>query len=252
MRYTLLEMVQRILESMDSDEVNSYDDTVESSAVANIIKETYYYLVSRMDLPATETFFNLDASGDNTKPVLMTLPSDAVNIQNLKYKHTESGKTVFVDQTYLDLREFLDRQYALDESETEVSTMTVSLDGTSFLFKYHNDRHPTCYTMVENNIVFDSYDSTVENTLQASNTMAFGPKIPTFTMSNTFVPDLDPKQFQLLLNEAKSQAFVELKQTANAHADRRASKMFINTQRTKRDIPYKTPEIRRVPNYGRR
>ncbi len=41
MKYTLLEIVQEILSDMDSDEVNSIDDTTESEQVATIVKSTY-------------------------------------------------------------------------------------------------------------------------------------------------------------------------------------------------------------------
>ena len=68
MRYSLIELVQRILESMDSDEVDSITDTVESLAVANIVKECYYDIISNLDLPERKDIFQLDGSGDSTKP----------------------------------------------------------------------------------------------------------------------------------------------------------------------------------------
>ncbi len=42
MRRTLLDMVQEILSDMDSDEVESIDDTVEAEQVVSILKSTYY------------------------------------------------------------------------------------------------------------------------------------------------------------------------------------------------------------------
>lgn len=239
---------------MDSDEVNSYADTIESKAVANIIKESYNYLVGRMDLPCTQTFFNLDASGSSSKPCLMTVPTDVIDWDYIKYKHLDtSSNSVWVELTPIDIDDFMDRQDALKESDSNVSTMSFNLDGTTFEFKFFTDRNPTYYAVIDQyNIVFDAYDSTVDTTLQASKTRCFGKKIPTFTMADSFKPSLDPQQFQLLLNEAKGQAFVELKQTANAHADRRAAKMFTNTQRTKRNFPTNLPEINRIPNYGRK
>jgi hypothetical protein len=45
-KMTLLEMTQDILSDMDSDEVNSINDSVESLQVAQIIKTTYFNIVN--------------------------------------------------------------------------------------------------------------------------------------------------------------------------------------------------------------
>lgn len=252
MKYTLLEMVQRILESMDSDEVNSYSDTIESKAVANIIKETYWHLLPRLDLPVHHGFFKLSASGDNTKPVKMTIPDDVIDIDYIKYRHEDSNSdTVYDEVCYLTTEEFLSRSQNLKSSETNISSMTISLDGASFEFKYRTDKKPNYYTYLDNNIlIFDSYDSSEENTLQNSNTVGYGKKYPVFTMSDSFTPELDAAQFDLLLNEAKSQASIELKQMQNPTSERRARKGFINVQRTKNNLPNKGKAKYR--SYGRR
>lgn len=245
-------MVQRILESMESDEVNSYADTIESTSVANIIKETYWFLVGRMDLPSTHNVFQLNASGDSTKPTLMTLPSSVVDIDYIKYQDLdEENNTEFKEMMFMPLKDFLEMTLSLDESETEVSTMVLDVDGTNFTFKYYNDREPTYYTTLDDtNIVFDAYDSVVDTTLQASKTLCYGKKAPDFTMSDTFTPKLDQDQFQLLLNEAKTQAFVELKQTTNEHSGYRARKSFIHTQKTKHNVP--TGRQKGYRTYGRK
>ena len=46
MKYTLLAIVQEILSDMDSDEVNSIDDTVESQQVASIVRSAYMAIMS--------------------------------------------------------------------------------------------------------------------------------------------------------------------------------------------------------------
>lgn len=253
MKYTLLEMTQRILGSIGGDEVDSYADTVESTDVSNIIKETYWYLVSRMDLPAHHTFFKLDASGDSTKPTLMTLPSDVLDVDYIKYSELSGTDVIHEEVKFMELEDFMQMQLALKESETTVETMTISLDGTDFTFKFKNDNPPRWYTTTEDtNLMFDSYDSAVDSTLQSSKTLCYGKKIPTFTMSDSFIPKLDAQQFQLLLNEAKSQASIELKHIQNAHSDMRARKTFINTQRTKNNVPSSTPGIYKAPRYGRK
>jgi len=51
MKLSLLDITQKILSSLDSDPVNSIDDTVESIQVADIVKESYYSLMAERDWP---------------------------------------------------------------------------------------------------------------------------------------------------------------------------------------------------------
>lgn len=85
MAQTLIEIVQDILSSMDSDEVNSINDTTEAFQVANIVKHAYLDLISEIDLPDAYDVFTLDASGDPDKPVIMTLPTTVENVEWVKY-----------------------------------------------------------------------------------------------------------------------------------------------------------------------
>ena len=85
MQLTLLEMVQSILSSMGSDEVNSIGDTTESLQVADIIKQTYMNMLGRYDLPSHNQLFQLQASGDPASPVLMQFPAGVTRVEWLKY-----------------------------------------------------------------------------------------------------------------------------------------------------------------------
>ena len=49
MKLTLLEMVQDILSSMDSDEVNSITDSTEALQVARIIRDSYIEITDRLE-----------------------------------------------------------------------------------------------------------------------------------------------------------------------------------------------------------
>ena len=51
MQMTLLEMVQDILNDIDSDPVNSIDDTEESVQIAQIIKTSYFALSTNRNWP---------------------------------------------------------------------------------------------------------------------------------------------------------------------------------------------------------
>lgn len=234
MKYTLLELTQRILESMESDEVNSISDTPESQAVANIIKEVYYDIVGHLDPNESHGVFKLDASGDNTKPVLMTIPTTVSNIDWIKYNKNTSADPRYEILRPVSHEEFFALTKAYTVSDTNVNTMTVTVNGESIVFKYYNDRYPQFYTIFdEYSVVFNAYDSDIETTLTEARSLGEGSLIPTFTMTDAFVPDLDPRQFQLLLNEAKATAFVELKQTTNAKAEQKSRRNFVKAQKDK-------------------
>jgi hypothetical protein len=94
MKYTLLELTQAVLSSMDSDEVNSITDTVESQQVVEVIKTVYDDIISRGDLNSNKTLFNLTASNDLTKPILMTRPDGIERIEWIKYDIRGNGDVV--------------------------------------------------------------------------------------------------------------------------------------------------------------
>lgn len=82
---TLLEMTQNILAALDSDQVNSISDTVESDQVARIIQNKYYDILSRDNIPEQEMLMQLTSSGSASTPTLMYVPEGVTNIQWLKY-----------------------------------------------------------------------------------------------------------------------------------------------------------------------
>src|SRR5882762_113903 len=88
MHMTLLQMTQDIMSSLSSDEVNSISDTVESMQVATIIKNKYFDVVNRVDLPEHEQLIQLLPSLDSTSPVQMFVPDNVAEIKWLKYFNT--------------------------------------------------------------------------------------------------------------------------------------------------------------------
>lgn len=84
-KFTLLDMTQNILSRMSSDEVNSIGDTSESLQVANIIKNKYFDIINRVNLPEHDQLLQLDPSLDPTSPVLMYVPQGVADLKWLKY-----------------------------------------------------------------------------------------------------------------------------------------------------------------------
>lgn len=250
MSYTLLELVQTIASSMDSDEITSIVDSVESMQIATVVRTAYNDLISRLDLPEHSTLFNLTASGTATKPVLMFVPSDIKTIRWVQYDAQTADNTDvnYQDVKYLELKSFLDMVNSLDVGADEVDSMS----HDTFTFLFNNNRAPMFYTTYDDHtIIFDSYDSDVDTTLQASKTRCYGNTIVTWEMSDAFVPNLDEAQFALLLNEAKSLAWTELKQSQHPKAEQSARRQWVKSQKSKSNFNA-LKELDKLVNFGRK
>lgn len=254
MKYTLLDLVQTVLSSTDGDAVNSINDSVESTQVAKIIRTVYFDIINRANLPKNYSLITLDASGDSTKPVLMTIPDTVEDIKWLKYDNATATATDINMQevTFLPLSEFLDRMDNLKESDSNVETFTHTLGADTYTFLYTNDNPPQYYTSFDNvTLIFDSYDSDVDATLQKSKSRAYARLVVPFTMSDTFTPDLDEIQFGLLLNESKSLAWAELKQSPHPKAEQNSKRHWSHLQSNKVATD-KLSDFEQLPNFGRR
>lgn len=248
MKYTVLEMVQDILSEMDCDEVNSIDDTVESTQVAQILKTTYFSLLDNRNWDYHRRLVGLVASEDQTRPTHVSLPDNMKELVLVNYdvrKSTQPRK-IYREMRYLYPDEFLRRSNDLNEEADYVQTV-IDASGVALLIR--KDVAPTVYTSFDDKtLVFDAYDEGVDDTLQTSKFQAMGFIIPTWTMQDDFIPDLPLEAFTLLLQEAKSRASLSIGQKANQKAEQ-------DSQRQDRWLSRKQWQVHggiRYPNYGRR
>lgn len=255
-KQTLLELTQEVLSSLDGDEVNSISDTTESAQVATIVRRVYYDIISRSNLPEHFDLFELTASGDSLKPTLMYRPARVNQLIWIKYDKIMDGETApnyqMVD--YKDPTSFLAMMDSLNTDETDVASFTHTIEGDSITFNYRNDKAPDWWTSFDDyTFVFDSYDAEVDTTLQKNKTKCYGLVDVTWTHNDAFTPDLDAQQFSLLVNEAKSLAWAELKQAQHMKAEQSARRQWIHLQQSKNALPAKRGEFfSNLPNYGRR
>lgn len=281
-------MVQKILSDMDSDDVNSINDTIEAQQVAEIVEECYNDIITEVELPDQYTLLQLDASGDSTKPVIMSIPAGYANIEWIRYNKqgtdaapslggsswtTPDGLTIYFGQAeanfgsgstggnYQQFREiqYLPREKFLNEVQSYVNTepnivsYSVTEHGASIPLLCRNDKHPDYWTVFDNRaIVFDSYNAAIDVTLQSSKTMCYGKYLYDFHMSDDWVIPLDDKYVSFLFNEAKATAFSDLKQTLNPRAEKKARVAKIKIQKNKKAAPYGEAAHDDSPNYGRR
>ena len=240
---------------MGSDEVNSYADTVESYAVALLIKQCFYDAAVELGLPEHESLFELEASGDSAKPTLMTIPTVATRLDKVLYdnKNTGDNFTKFEECKYMKFDDFMNMQKALqNEPTSNVGEMSYSNNSQTFKVMYSKLAFPRYYTTTDDNsIIFDSYLASLDTTLMKSKTMCYGAVYPSFTLSDGAYPDLDPTQFPYLLAKAKTRAFIEIKQQPNQESASEARKQKIIVQKRKQSVTKEAP-IFEVSRYGRK
>lgn len=261
MKYTLLELTQAVLSSMDSDEVNSITDTVESQQVVEVIKTVYDDIISRGDLTTNKTPFNLTASTDPLKPIIMTKPEGIERIEWIKYDTQDLDDTIphWTDLTYLPPVDFIDYMHSGNLEGDNIESFTHTVNTFVLTFTFRNDIAPHYYTSFDDNeVFFDSYDSEVDSTLQSSKSLCYGLKVTDFQKLDAFTPQLQPQQFALLLNEAKSLAWAELKQANHAKAEQSARRNWRHLQKTRMEIPNSSDILNnasnfdKLPNFSRR
>ena len=219
MKMTLLELVSDILNDLDSDEVNSIDDTVEAQQVAQIVKSTYFAIISHKNWPHLKKGISLEASGNDAYPTHMKLSDNVKELSFINYNKAKLGDTrkVYQSVRWVEPEDFLRHTNQRNSDEPNIDVIT-DYSGIELLIR--NDQQPTYYTSFDDtHIVFDSYDSAVDDTLQESKVQAQGYVNPVWLTEDDFIPDLPEEAFTYLLEEAKSRASVKLKQTQDPKAE---------------------------------
>jgi len=269
MKFTLLEITQDILNDISGDEVDSINDTVEATQIANIVRSTYFYIISQKNLPEHKSIYKLTETSATT-PTVMTLPSTVLTLETLQYDMkqdpgafsagTFSGSAFDITEgsnfqpvQYMEPHEFLayTGAFAWDNSTVKAFVFT-GTEGTHDI-KYKTDKAPSFYTVLEDYyIIFDGIHTDVSpDYALADLTMAYGTLKPVFTMSDGFVPDLDATEFNLLIEESKRASSVKIRQTRDPIAEERSRKGWIRLNPQSENI--KTgPAYSNYPKYGRR
>lgn len=247
MKLTLLEIVQDIMNSLDGDEVNSINDTIESQQVAQIVKTCYLEMMANRNWPHMKTLFTCTSLADTDYPTSLTLPENIKELYWIKYnkRTTTDTRDKFEELKYMQPDEFYEHCAARSSSATNVQIVYVN----NIKLNIRNDVAPSIWTSFDDStIICDAFDSDVDSVLQEGKNACHGCKNPTWTHTDTAVPDLPAEAFPALVAEAKSTAFYELRQTANEKAEQKA-------QRQQRWLSRKAWRAQggiRFPDYGRK
>ena len=236
MKRTLLDMVQSILNDMDSEPVNSIFDTEEAQQCASVIRDTYFNIIAARENPEHDELLKLTALSDSARPSMFLYPENVKEIRVFEY----DGKEVY----WKDPTEFL---ASLPTSGDDVFNYTHPVNNIPLTCR--NSKNPRYYTSFDNQyIVCDSYNNVEDTTLQESKTRCWGTKYPTFTMSDSFIVDLNETMFPYLLAESKSVCFSVFKSGSDPKIEQAARRLKSYVQNDR----YKTKQSNRRNLYGRR
>lgn len=230
---TLLEVVQNVLSAMDSDEVQSFTDTVESEQVAMEAKRIFYEFSNRIGLESQENLIQLEGLSDPQHPNYLKLPEGTSEILEVKYdnrKDVNDPHFNYEPIRYLDRKSFLDMttRFMKDTDDTKYDTI---IDFTGVKLCICKTRNP-CYvtSFDDKHLVFDSYNSNIDTTLHQQKAMCYGRIEPIFKMEDNFVIPLDSRATMAYLAEVVSSCFVNIKQQGNSKEEQRARRGFLGLQ----------------------
>lgn len=226
-KMTLLEMVQNIASALETDEISSISDTTESLQIAEVIKETFYEQFNNIIVPEFRGLLKLDNYNNLASPNYLKIPSNVSKLEWIKYRDYRYNDT-FRDVEFINPEDFLGRQLQYD---TDSSHIFLTTDPSGVVYRIRSNARPTYFTMFDDtHLAFDSYDVDYEDTLTANNTIAYGMKTEDFLLEDDYIPPIDGNLFPLLLAEAKSTCFVNLKQISSAKEEQRAHRQRIRMQ----------------------
>jgi len=248
-KLTLLEIVKDVLNDLDSDDVNSVDDTIEATQVANIVRSCFYEMISNRNWPHTQKLIQLEHSGNLALPTHLQVPENLKELTFFKYESHKTGDAneVFMQEVkYKYPDDFLRYTSNRTTSNPNVEVIT-DVSGTKLLIL--NNSAPMFWTSFDDRyIVCDSYDKTLDSTLKKSKTQALAYLDPEFFLVDDFVPDLPTDAFAALVEEAKSTASFKLKQMADQKSEQKANRQ----QRWLARKAWRTHGGVRYHSYGRK
>lgn len=247
---TLLQLTQDVLNDISSDEVNSINDTPDANQVALIIKNVYLEMIAHRNWPHLRKLIQLQASGNVSLPTHMTVQDEIKELIFVNYncaKVEDGDKRIFQPMKWKEQDDFLRLLNSRDNTQSNVIDVVDPSSGITLAIR--NDLPPTYFTSFDDKtLVFDSFDSEIDDTLQQSKIQAMAFVNPSWTHSDSFIPDLPEEAFPALLSEATSVASLRLNQAADQKAEQ-------SSQRQQAWLARKSWRVNggiRYPNYGRK
>lgn len=185
-KLTTIQIVQRVLSAIDSDNVTSIADTVESEQVKDILDTVYDRLLDDFPWYHLKEYGTLEVTAVENE---MKIPNTVMQVDSVRY----NKKDVF---------------YLTPEDMTKkLDSRDISLSNVDNLGAY-TEQEPTYWTSVDDEkIILDSYDGTLVSSL----TKCLFIRKPVVLTNDSDVPDMPDRLHTVLLDGVFEEAFRLLK-----------------------------------------
>lgn len=223
MNKTLLDVVQRVLDKLNLDLVNSINDTEDSYLVAREAETTFYDFITRADWPDKIDIVKATSVSDLTKPTELELDEEIHYIDSLMYDVTKTGDAnkIIRKIQWLEPQDFLEKIYSRNTSNDNVVEVQHK-DTPVFIY---NDTMPNYYTSFDNKtLILDSYDADEEDTLNGSKTICRGKIIPAWNSTDNFVIPIQDSLFPTYLAMLASACSIYMNTQVNQEDERRQAR----------------------------
>ena len=221
-KFTLLQVVQKTLEALGSDEISAISDSVEAEQIAQIAQDTYYELLNQREWPHLLNLRQLESVADADYPNYLRIPDDVVRIDQVKYDATEAGAALIEirEVMWCEPEAFLDMTQQRNTERSNVQTIT---DFSGVRYHILNDTRPQYWTSFDDEyIVFDAFDADIESTLQGNKSQALVKAIPDFVIDDATVADAPAHFFQTWMAETRATAMWYLRQEISQKDEQKA------------------------------
>ena len=235
------------MDHTDGFRISTIDDGIESQQVASIAQKVFYDLNNDVfGNSQLESLVQLEALADSTKPNYLRLPDTAADIKHDAVMYDISDDVAEIEMKeieYMTPLNFLD----LIGTKKASTTNQVVTDFGGYRMTIDNDAAPQYYTSFDDEyLVFDSFDSSVDSTLQSGKSGIITQLQRSFTQSDTYIIDFPEWFHTTYLNQVMSEASAALREEPLPTISRLARLGIIRARKKNR-----IGEREHTINYGR-
>ena len=201
------------MDHTDGFRISTIDDGIEAQQVASIAEKVFYDLNNDIfGNNHLDSLVQLEALADSTKPNYLKLPDAAADIKHDAVMYDISSDVANIEMNEIEYMTPLDFLALIGKKKASTSNQVVT-DFGGYRMTIDNDTAPKYYTSFDDSyIICDSFDSSVDSTLQSSKSGIITQLQRSFTQSDTYVIDFPEWFHTTYLNQVMAEASAALRE----------------------------------------